>query len=537
MTAKERYDFYLNHRDLDKEDREELLKIKTDKALIDELFSYDLEFGTGGMRGIMALGSERINKYTVAKASFGIARYVLMKKDKASVVIGYDSRNNSKYFAKITADCFTSLGIRVYLFESLRPTPEISFAIRNLGASCGVIITASHNPKEYNGYKVYWSNGCQITAPVDKEIITYVKNEKAIKARFSNDDLITMLGEDMDKLYLEAVKEQALNKWDSDVKIVYTALNGTGGVHIPKLLREQGYEVFLVKEQAHPDGNFPTVPKPNPEDPEVYELAIKLAKEKEADLIIATDPDADRMGCFAKLKNGEYLRLSGNMSGALIGLHLLEEKSKSMKDAGKNPIIVKTIVTSKLIEKMAKDYGVEVRNTLTGFKYIGQLMDDIDFLFGMEESFGLLAGDYARDKDGVLAALLISELASKLKSRGSSIAEYIDFIYEKYGYSCDDIITMTFNSNKGKEIMNKMIADLRESHYDKIGGMKVISRIDYLNDDTGLPKSDVLFYNLEHGWFCIRRSGTEPKIKIYFEADSDDYLSDIKSGVKAIFND
>ncbi len=537
MNFKRRYDFWLNHKHLDVEDREKLLEIGKDEQLVAELFGDDLHFGTGGMRGIMGIGSERINKYTISKATLGVGKYLLTKFDDPSVVIGYDSRNNSSYFAKICADCFTSLNIKVYLFKNLRPTPEVSFAIRKLGASCGVVITASHNPKEYNGYKVYWDNGCQITPPVDKEIIDFVMKEKSMKCGEANDELIHILDEKMDEYYLQAVKEQSVKRWTNDVKVVYTPLNGTGGTIIPRLLKELGYEVYNVPEQINPDGNFPSVPKPNPENEEVYELGIGLAKKVDADLVIATDPDSDRMGCFCKLKKGEYYRLTGNVSGMVIGSYLLEHKANEMKSQGKDPVLIKTIVTSKLIEKIADEYDVKVIDTLTGFKYIGELMDKVDFLYGMEESYGVLAGDYARDKDAPLAAMLITEIAGWLKSKNMTLYDYVLYLYDKYGYSCDDIVNMTFPSSAGKRKMNAILSKLRNTNIEKIDDICILKRVDYLLDDTKLPKSDVLYYELDCGWFCIRRSGTEPKMKIYFESCSDEKLKKIVKSVKNLVND
>ncbi len=527
MLASERYEFWLDHDDVDELDKERLRALTEEE--ISELFSYDLAFGTGGMRGVMALGAERINKYTVAKASIGIAKYLLTKVEEPSAVIGYDSRNNSSEFAKICADCFSSLGIKVYLFNELRPTPEISFATRKLGASCGVMITASHNPKEYNGYKVYWSDGCQITPPIDAEMIAYVQAEKCMKARGAQEKLISYLGEDMDEAYIKAVKEQSVKVWGDKVRVVYSPLNGTGGTLITKLLEDMGYEVFVVEEQIEPDSMFPTVPKPNPENTQVYELGLKLARKVDADLVITTDPDADRMGCFCRVKKGEYYRLTGNVSGAVIGCYLIENKAESLKKAGKRPVIIKTIVTSKLIEKIADSHELEVLNVLTGFKYIGKLMDEVDFLYGMEESYGCLSGDYARDKDAVLAAMLITEVMGYLKTKGSTMYDYVQDMYEKFGYVCDGILNVAFPSNEGKETMEKILTEFRARDISRYLGFDIVKRTDYLLEETGLPKSDVLFYELDFGWFCIRRSGTEPKMKIYMEADNDENLKELES--------
>lgn len=553
VSARRRYQEWLNYPNLMESDRQQLLSIREDEAMIKELFSSELAFGTGGLRGLMGLGSDRINRYTVAKASLGIGHYLLTECQQPSVVIGYDSRHQSDELAMVAAECFSSLGIRVHLFAELRPTPEISYAIRRLAATAGVIVTASHNPKEYNGYKVYWSDGCQITPPVDQAMIAFVHRQRVMWPEKPRPDLIETIDWGMDEAYLSAVRGQSIRVWDNQVTVVYSPLNGTGGTLIPKLLAEMGYcSVYLVESQAEPDGDFPTVPQPNPENPSVYQQALALAKEIDADIVIATDPDADRMGCWCRKRKGDYHRLTGNLSGAVIGQYLLAhsraegtrdgqistlEKNQSLSltaESMKRPTIIKTIVTGRLIDRIAEAYQAEVVNVLTGFKYIGQLIDQTQFLFGMEESYGLLAGTYARDKDAVLATMLIVEVVGYQKSQGRSLYQWINQLYEDYGYSCDAIETMTFPGNQGKEQMNRLLADLRSSQLTHCGNRRIQRFIDYLHDDTGLPKSDVLFYEVIDGWFCIRRSGTEPKMKLYFEAESEEVLESLIADVKCL---
>ena len=534
--------------EFDEETKNELISIKDDEKEIEDRFYKELEFGTAGLRGVMGAGTNRMNKYTVGKATQGLANYILEKgTESKGVAISYDSRNNSKEFGMQTALILNANGIKTYLFENLRPVPELSFAVRNLGCTAGVMITASHNPAKYNGYKVYWDDGAQIISPVDKQIIEKVRNIESFseikiisEEEAKNKGLFNTLGKEIDDKYLEVLKKSILNpeiikQVGKDLKIVYTPFHGTGNTVAKRLLNEIGFEnVYVVPEQAEPDGDFPTVAYPNPEDKNAFKMALDLAKEKDADLVLATDPDADRLGIYSKDdKTGEYMEYTGNMSGLLIADYRISQ----MKEKGilpKNGMIVTTIVSSELAKAIAKEYNLECIEVLTGFKYIGAVMKEAEtkkdktYLFGFEESYGCLIGDYARDKDGIAAVMSLCEAASYYKSKGKTLWEAMQDIFKKYGYYKESQVSITLEGAEGakkiKEIMDKM----RNIEISKIGDYKVLSFRDIENNikkdlktgkitETGLPKSNVLYYELENdSWCCIRPSGTEPKIKVYF---------------------
>ena len=548
MSYLEEYKKWCESPEFDEVTKKELLAIKDNDKEIEDRFYKDLEFGTAGLRGVMGAGTNRMNKYTVGKATQGLANYILEKgtEDKG-VAISYDSRNNSKEFGMQTALILNANGIKTYLFESLRPVPELSFAVRNLGCTAGVMITASHNPAKYNGYKVYWDDGAQIISPVDKQIIEKVRSIESFseikiisEEEAKNKGLFNTLGKEMDDKYLDVLKKSILNpeiikQEGKDLKIVYTPFHGTGNTVAKKLLNEIGFEnVYVVPEQAEPDGDFPTVAYPNPEDKNAFKMALDLAKEKDADLVLATDPDADRLGIYSKNdKTGEYMEYTGNMSGLLIADYRISQ----MKEKGilpKNGMIVTTIVSSELAKAIAKEYNLECIEVLTGFKYIGAVMKEAEtkkdktYLFGFEESYGCLIGDYARDKDGIAAVMSLCEAASYYKAKGKTLWEAMQDIFKKYGYYKESQVSITLEGAEGakkiKEIMDKM----RNIEISKIGDYKVLSFRDIENNikkdlktgkitETGLPKSNVLYYELENdSWCCIRPSGTEPKIKVYF---------------------
>ena len=488
-----------------------------------------------------------MNIYTVGKVTQGLANFILKEgKQNQGVAIAYDSRNHSKEFGESTALCFNANGIKTYLFEDLRPTPELSFAVRELGCAAGIVITASHNPSKYNGYKVYWEDGAQITSPKDKEIIDEVKNvenyeeiktiskEEAIRKGFFH-----LIGENIDKRYLEEIKKQVIHQdiiqeMGKELKIVYTPLHGTGNILVRRVLTELGLEnVWVVPEQEKPDGNFPTVKYPNPEDAKAFELALKLGKEKEADIILATDPDADRLGVYAKdSKTGEYMAFTGNMSAILIAEYLLSQK-KQKNELPLNGVIIKSIVSSTMANELAKEYKIEVKEVLTGFKYIGEQIKlfeqnhEHEFLFGYEESYGCLIGTHARDKDAIVAVTILCEAAAFYKKHGLTLWDQMIKIYEKYGYYKEDIVSITLEGISGMEKIKKMMEQFRKNGIRKIGQYQVLKIRDYElgktfdftskeEGKTDLPKSNVLYYELEeNAWCCIRPSGTEPKIKFY----------------------
>ena len=547
MDYLEKYEEWCNNPVFDENTRKELVALKGNDQEIKERFYKDLEFGTGGLRGIIGAGTNRMNIYTVGKATQGLANAIIKANGQnKGVAIAYDSRRMSKEFSEMTALILNANGIKSYRFESLRPTPELSFAVRELGCIAGVVITASHNPPEYNGYKAYWEDGAQVTPPKDKELIEEVNSitdystikrmnkEDAVKAGLYNE-----IGKEIDDRYMEEVKKQSLNmniikEMADDMTIVYTPLHGTGNIPVRRVLRELGFKnVFVVPEQELPDGNFPTVSYPNPEDPKAFELALKLAKEKNADLVLATDPDADRLGVYAKdPKTNEYVSFTGNMSALLIAEYILSEKKKrGMIPA--NGALVSTIVSSNLALAIAKEYNIKSIETLTGFKYIGEQIKlfeqnhSYEYLFGFEESYGCLAGTYARDKDSVVAVMLLCEAAAFYKKQGLTLWEQMIRIYEKYGYYRETLATITLKGIEGQEKIKQIIDKLRNSKVEYIGKFKVIGTRDYQkkvtkNLVTGeegvttLPTSNVLYFELENdAWCCVRPSGTEPKIKFY----------------------
>ena len=548
MNYKEEYQRWCEDPSFDEETKKELLSIKDDEEEIKDRFYKELEFGTAGLRGIIGMGTNRMNKYTVGKATQGLANYILEQgtQDKG-VAISYDSRRMSDEFSLQTALILNANGIKTYLFESLRPVPELSFAVRELGATAGIMITASHNPPKYNGYKVYWDDGSQIVAPRDKDIINKVRSIKDFKEikTISKEDaiqkgLFNVIGKGMDDKYIETLKNKILNseivsEQGKELKIVYTPLHGTGNTIAERLLNELGFKnVYVVPEQAKPDGNFPTVDYPNPEDKKAFKLALELAKKVDADVVLATDPDADRLGIYAKdTKTGEYMPYTGNMSALLIA----EYRISQMKEKGILPedgMFITTIVSSDLAKAIAANYNLECIEVLTGFKNIGAVMKkaeenhDKTYVFGFEESYGCLIGDYARDKDGIAAVMSLCEAAAYYRSKGITLWDQMNNIYEKYGYYKEDQVSIVLEGAEGAEKIKEMMTDMRNKNVEQIGKYKVLCFKDIDNDyvkdmvtgeesKTGLPKSNVLYYQLENNsWCCVRPSGTEPKIKLYF---------------------
>lgn len=544
MDYREAYAHWCTDPVFDAQTKAELAAIREDDAEIRERFGRELEFGTGGLRGVMGAGTNRVNFYTIGKATQGLANYIQKEgAGKKGVVIAYDSRNNSQAFAERTGLVFAANGIKAYVFESLRPTPELSFALRALGCTAGVVITASHNPPAYNGYKVYWADGAQVTPPRDKAILEEVaavvdyadirlmEKEAAIAA-----GLYEVIGAAIDEKYEEAVKGQMLNPDvdGSSITVVYTPLHGTGLLPVTRVLRDTGFSnVHVVPEQAKPDGNFTTVDYPNPEDPKAFALALALAKQVDADIVVATDPDADRVGVVAKDATGAYAFLSGNMSGALLTEYVLSERKKQ-NNLPENAVVVKTIVTTNMIEPIAKAYGAGTMSVLTGFKYIGEKIKEFEaagdhtYVFGFEESYGCLSGTYARDKDAVCATLLLCELAACYKAKGMTLFDGLEALYQKYGYYAESVRSLTLEGLAGMEKIRGIMTSLREKPPKAFAGTPVTWVRDYQSgrfvnlatgdtDASTLPVSNVLHYTLEDGgWICVRPSGTEPKLKFYF---------------------
>lgn len=493
-----------------------------------ECFYKELDFGTGGMRGIMGVGPNRINKYTIGKATQGLADALLqLYSDEPAVAIAYDCRNNSDSLARVAAEVLSANGIKVYLFEALRPTPELSFAVRELSCKAGIVITASHNPKEYNGYKVYGDDGCQIVSPFDNNLIAKVRALSVEDVKFQADEeLICTLGEEMDKHYLNKLKTLSLSpdavSQYANMPIVFTGIHGTGAVLVPQALRAFGFNnIITVAEQDQIDGNFPTVTSPNPEEPAALAMAMNLAKEKGASLVMGTDPDADRVGIAIPNKQGDFELLNGNQTGSLLVYYLLKRWSELGKISGKE-FVAKTVVTTDLIDVMAKDMGVKVYNTLTGFKHIGALIRSLEgkeqFIGGGEESYGYLAGDFVRDKDAVMSCALIAEMVAWAKSQGKDLFDLMQDMYLDYGFYLEDLISITKKGRHGAAEIATMMDDLRRNGLDSIVGEEVVSFIDYLETEkTGLPKSNVLQFITDKGSkITARPSGTEPKIKFYF---------------------
>lgn len=549
MDYKELYKEWLENPYFDENTKAELKEIQQDEKEIKERFYKELEFGTAGLRGIIGAGTNRMNIYTVRKTTQGLANYIAAVNGQAKgVAIAYDSRRMSPEFAKEAALCLAANGVKAYIFETLRPTPELSFAVRELGCIAGINITASHNPPEYNGYKVYWEDGAQITPPHDSGIMAEVQkvvnynevktmDEEAAKAA----GLFAVIGKEIDDAYMEALKSQvihadAIKAMAKELKIVYSPLHGTGNIPARRVLKELGFEnVYVVKEQELPDGEFPTVSYPNPEADEAFELGLKLAKEVDADLVLATDPDADRLGVRVKdSKTGEYHTLTGNMSGCLLADYELGQKKEVYGKLPEDGAVISTIVTTNMAVAIAKHYGVEFIEVLTGFKYIGQQILGFEtkgkgsYLFGFEESYGCLIGTHARDKDAIVATMALCEAAAYYKTKGMTLWDAMVAMYEKYGYYKDDIQSITLKGIEGLEKIQTILENLRKNPPTEIGTYKVLSARDYKADTvvnmetkevtaTGLPSSNVLYYDLnDDAWVCVRPSGTEPKIKIYY---------------------
>lgn len=516
---------------IDEQAKQEIISLRENNVNeFNDAFYRTLEFGTGGLRGIMGIGTNRMNKYIVAMTTQGFCNYIAENNQGKQIktVISYDSRNNSREFAKITARVMAANGFKVYLFEDIRPTPELSFAVRELKADAGVMLTASHNPKEYNGYKAYWNDGAQLTSPHDELVIEKVNAITDLsQVKMQDDDKnITIIGEDMDKTYLEKVKSISINsqciKKQKDLKIVYTPLHGTGISLVPKALKAYGFEnVICVKEQSIPDGNFPTCVSPNPEEPAALEMGIKLAKEIDADMLLATDPDADREAIAVKDNKGEWIILNGNQTASLLTYYLLSANKNANALKG-NEYIIKTVVTTDLINKIAEDFSVEYFNVLTGFKHIASKIREHEgkkrYIGGGEESFGYLIGDFVRDKDAVSACCILAEMVACLKEEGTNLYDFLLQLYTKYGFFQEKQVSITRKGKTGAEEIQKMMMDFRNNPPKQLDNDEVIEIIDYLETEkTQLPKSNVLQYLLKNGSkVSVRPSGTEPKIKFYF---------------------
>lgn len=546
MDDKKLYEEWLTSPVFDEATKAELKAIAGNDAEIRDRFYKDLEFGTGGLRGIVGAGTNRMNLYTVRRATQGLAKYIISKGVQSKgVAISYDSRHFSPEFAEAAALTLNANGIKSYLFDALRPTPELSYAVRELKCTAGIMVTASHNPPEYNGYKVYWDDGCQITPPVDKDIIDLVKStafsdiktmdkEEAVKA-----GLFHMIGADIDDKYVAELKKlilspEVIKKQAENLKIVYTPFHGTGNVPVQRMLKELGFkQVYIVKEQEEPDGDFTTLDYPNPEDEKAFTLALKLAKEKDADIVLANDPDADRLGVYAKdKKTGNYIQFTGNMSGMLLAEYELSIKKERglLKD---DSTLITTIVSTNLAFKIAEYYKLNLIEVLTGFKFIGQQIKGFEekgkgtYEFGFEESYGCLIGTHARDKDGIMAVVALCEAAAYYMDKGLTLWDQMVNMYEKYGYFKEGIYTMTLAGEDGAKRINEILDNLRKNPPTELAGYKVVKTRDYENDvvkdlatgettTTGLPKSNVLYFDMtDDAWFCVRPSGTEPKIKFY----------------------
>lgn len=574
MDYKQIYEDWCHNPLFDEETKRELASIKDNEEEIKDRFYKNLEFGTGGLRGVIGNGTNRMNQYTVSKATQGLANYIIEQgKQQKGVAISYDSRNMSKEFSEKTALTLNANGIKTYVFESLRPVPELSFAVRKLGCTAGIMITASHNPPKYNGYKVYWDDGAQIVAPVDKEIIGKVnkitdfgmvksmKMEEAVKQGLYHE-----MGKEIDDAYMEELKKQCLypdiiKEVEKDIKIVYTPLHGTGNIPVTRILKELGFtNVYVVPEQEKPDGNFPTVDYPNPEDAKAFTLALALAKKVDADVVLATDPDADRLGVYAKDSNtGEYMPFTGNMSGMLIAEYLLSGR-KERGILPQNGAFIKTIVSTNMADAIAKEYDMKLMEVLTGFKFIGEKIREFEktkeytYQFGFEESYGCLVGTHARDKDGIAAVMVLCEATAFYKKQGLTLWDQMIRLYEKYGYYKEGISTITMEGAKGATQIQEMMEHLRQNPPQAFGNYRVLEIRDYQlrrakNVQTGeiseitLPTSNVLYYELENNsWCCARPSGTEPKIKFYMGIKEDSMeqanhqLEELKQAVLEVVN-
>jgi len=550
---KEKYEEWCNNPIFDEETKKELEKMRNDETEKKDSFYKDLEFGTAGLRGIVGVGTNRMNKYTVGKASQGLANYIIKNNgQERGVAIAYDSRNMSTEFSELAALILNANGIKTYIFESLRPTPELSFAVRKLGCISGIVVTASHNPPKYNGYKVYWEDGAQITEPIDAGIIGEVNNitdfstiKKISKEEAIERGLYNVISLDMDTMYLEELKKNTLNpevikQASNELKIVYTPLHGTGGKLVKRLFSELGYNnVYIVKEQEMPDGGFPTVSYPNPEDPKAFEYALKLAKEVNADIVLANDPDADRIGLHIKNnQTGEYITFNGNMIGLTIAEYLISQK-KEKGILPENPALIKTIVSSNMTDRICDYYGVKLFLALTGFKNIAarirQFEKDNSYncIMGYEESYGCLIGTHARDKDGIIAVMLLCEIAAYYKTKGMTLWDAILKMYEKYGYYREGQIQVVLEGADGATQIQEMMKNMRNNPPQKIGKYNILKLMDCSTgiekdlttgkeEKLDLPKSNVLRYTLENDcWCAVRPSGTEPKIKFYMGVKGD----------------
>lgn len=565
MDYKEQFNFWLEDDYFDEATKQELLAIRNDEKEVEDRFYRELEFGTGGLRGVIGAGTNRMNIYTVRKATQGLANYILSKgTQEKGISIAYDSRFMSPEFADEAALCMAANGIKAYVFDALRPTPELSFSVRYLKCTAGIVITASHNPPEYNGYKVYWEDGAQVTSPKDIEIIDCVKavtdyhevktmdKEEAKKA-----GLYITIGSEIDDAFMAELKKQIIHpeiikEVADEMKIVYTPFNGTGNVPARRILKEIGFKnVYVVPEQEMPDPKFTTLDYPNPEDPKAFTLALKLAKEVGADIVLATDPDADRLGIYAyDTKTKEYVSFTGNMSGMLIAEYILSQRSAT-GTMPKNPALVKTIVTTNMADAITKNYGVTQIEVLTGFKYIGEQIkwfeenNTYHYVFGLEESYGCLAGTHARDKDAIVAVMCLCEVAAWCKKQGKTVWDMMIEMYEKYGYFKEDLYTITMKGKEGSEQIDAIMEKLRSNPPKEFGDWKVEAMRDYRSGkiqnlvtgeetETGLPVSNVLYFDLsDHAWCCARPSGTEPKIKFYMGVKGNS-LEDSKEKVMAL---
>ena len=559
MSYRETYNNWVENCYFDEKTREELRNLKGNEKEIEDRFYKNLEFGTAGLRGVIAAGTNRINIYTVRRATFGLANYILKNTSKEEqergVVIAHDNRFMSREFCVEAANTLAACGIKAYIFDSLRTTPELSFAVRKLHTIAGIVITASHNPPEYNGYKVYWEDGAQvmpeIASAITEEINSIVDYSTIPTLSEENKDLVALLDDEQDTAFIEAVKEQLIRKElvenvGKDFKIVYTPLCGTGNVPVRRALKEVGFEnVLVVKEEEMPDSNFAGIEYPNPEDKKALTRGIELAKAEGADLVMATDPDCDRVGVAVRTTSGEYAMLTGNQIGGMLTNYIIESQKaeNKLKDNG---VLIKTIVTSEFGADIAKANNLEVMNVLTGFKFIGEKIKSFEennnektYLFGYEESYGYLVGTHARDKDGVVASLLISEMAAYYYSKGMSLYEGLQELYKKYGYFKEETMSLTLAGKEGLEKIADIISYYRNNDIESFDNKKVIEVKDFANGIEGLPKANVLKYFLEdESWIAVRPSGTEPKLKFYIavkgkeEAECDEKVAGIKADIK-----
>ena len=565
MSYREEFQFWLEDSYFDEETKKELRAIQDNETEVEDRFYKELEFGTGGLRGVIGAGTNRMNIYTVRKATQGLANYILKKGGRETgIAIAYDSRFMSPEFADEAALCMAANGIKAYVFDALRPTPELSFALRKLGCISGIVVTASHNPPEYNGYKVYWEDGAQVTAPKDKEIIAEVKAvtdyhtvKTMDKKEAKQAGLYEVIGKEIDDAYMVELKKQIIHpeviaEMADDIKIVYTPFNGTGNVPVRRILSELGFKhVYVVPEQEMPDPKFTTLEYPNPEDPKAFTLALKLAKEKDADIVLATDPDADRLGIYAKdTKTGEYVPFTGNMSGMLIAEYILRER-RTMKTMPGNPALVTTIVTTNMAKAITDAYQVKCIEVLTGFKFIGEqikLFEETgcnNYVFGLEESYGCLAGTHARDKDAVVAVMCLCEAAAWYKKQGITLWDQMINLYKQFGYYKESQYAITLKGIDGSRQIAEIMDRLRSNPPKEFGDLRVTTLRDYesgkvtdmasgAQSDTGLPKSNVLYFDLTNdSWCCARPSGTEPKIKFYMGVKGNS-LEDAQEKVNAL---